>query len=78
MIITDEKVVMSIIQNNVDEQATEIAKSRVDKGRCMYWKMMCDLLSGKAKKDVPYDAFRKEPYKPKWCPGREPDYMYHD
>lgn len=75
--ITDKEV-MSLIQNNVDDQATEIAKNRMSKDRCMYCRMMFDLFCGKAKKNVPYDTFRKEPYKPEWCPGREPDYKYHD
>ena len=76
--ITDKEV-MSLIQNNVDNQATEIAKSRVVSiDRCMYCKMMFDGFCGKAKKFVKENEFYKEPYKPEWCPGRVPDYMYHD
>ena len=75
--ITDKEV-MSLIQNNVDDQATEIAKNRMSKDRCMYCKMMFDGFCGKAAKFVKQDEFYKEPYKPEWCPGREPDYKYHD
>lgn len=55
-----------------------INQDKISKDRCMYCRMMFDLFCGKAKKNVPYDTFHKEPYKPEWCPGREPDYKYHD
>jgi hypothetical protein len=50
----------------------------IDKDRCMFCKEMFDYFCGKAKKSVTPEDFFVAPYKPKWCPGRNPSNEYHD